>query len=435
MNPTCGFYTLGCKVNQYETQGIREGLISSGYRERAPGEPCDVYVINTCTVTAKADKESRRLIRKCHRRNPAALVIVTGCYAELNEREIRTIPGGHMVIKNRDKHKIARVAASKRPPSFFAGALSRKRHFPFAISGFKDRTKAFLKIQDGCNIFCSYCKVPLVRGRSRSRDAESVIEEAGRLIEAGFREIVLTGICLGAWGEDLSPKSSLKELLLRLAGLKGHFRIRLSSIEPKYVTEGLMAVMKTGSRICPHLHVPFQSGDNEILGRMNRPYSAQIYEDIVKTARSAVPDISITTDMMTGFPGEGDRHFKNTLDFIGSIRPSRIHVFPYSRRDGTAAALFKKETPAGVIKARLGMMEELARDMSYGYRKDFLNKKTEVLIEGARDAATGLLKGYDDKYIRVLIKGGDELMYKLAPVILDKVERERTIGSLLKITP
>ena len=361
---TCAFYTLGCKVNQYETQGIREDFLKAGYEEQRFEDRCDVYIINTCTVTAKTDKESRRLVRDAYRRNPAAQIIVTGCYTELNESEIKNIPGVSAIVKNRDKDKIADVASSKKG---LQARCKKQAFLPLTISDFKNRTKSFLKVQDGCNNFCSYCKVPLVRGRTRSRGMESTLEELKRLLTKGFKEIVLSGICLGAWGEDISPKRSFSYLLEKIIGLDGDFRIRLSSIEPKYVTSKLINLMKSSSKICKHLHIPIQSGDDKIIKVMNRPYTAAKYLRIVKQVKSKIPVIAITTDILVGFPGEGEKHFRNTCRLLKKIKPSRIHVFSYSRREGTTASKLEGEVPRDVVKKRLNRIEGLASDFSHRY--------------------------------------------------------------------
>lgn len=430
---TCAFYTLGCKVNQYETQSIRESFLKSGYKEVEFSEPSGVYVINTCTVTEKTDKESRRLIRKAGRQNPKAKIVVTGCYAELDANEIKNVPGVSFIIKNADKDKIARIIDSKKPVIYPPG---NRKYSPLEISDFKDRSKAFLKIQDGCSNFCSYCKVPLVRGSSVSRDEGSVIAEAERLIRKGFKEIILTGICLGAWGGESIPKKSLSSLLVKLAGIDGDFRIRLSSIEPKYVDNGLLETIKRFPKLCRHLHVPFQSGDNKILKMMSRPYTFDGYVKIIRNARRQIPAVSVTTDILIGFPGEGDGNFRNTCKLIETVRPSRIHIFPYSKRSGTVAADLADDVPKNVIAKRLNVVNTLALRASYEYRKKFLGKATEVLVEAERNKATGLLKGYDDKYINILINGSgakaaEKCISGLIKVRIQKVDINSTYASII----
>jgi threonylcarbamoyladenosine tRNA methylthiotransferase MtaB len=422
---TCAFYTLGCKVNQYETQSIRESFGKAGYREVNFSEPADVYVINTCTVTAKTDKESRRLVREAHRKNPSALIVPTGCYVECDEGEIRNIPGVNLVVKNKDKDEIVNIVRSG---DHGLGRASGKDYLPLSISDFKDRTKAFLKVQEGCDNFCSYCKVPLVRGRSRSRDIKSTIAEMRRLVSKGFKEIVLTGICLGAWGADLLPKKSFDELVECLIKLDGDFRIRLSSIEPKYVNTRLLSLIKSTPKLCKHLHIPLQSGDDDILKAMNRPYTADKYVDIVKRIRRMIPDIAITTDILLGFPGETESRFRSTYKLVKEIKPSRIHIFSYSERKGAAASRLERTVSKEEVKRRLNRMRGLALEISYKYRKDFLHKTTKVLVESERDKETGLLKGYDDKYMRILLEGPDSYKSRIMPSKIQRVETERTFG-------
>lgn len=430
---TCAFYTLGCKVNQYETQSIREDFARAGYNERDFNQSCDVCVINTCTVTEKADKESRRLIRKARRQNPKAKIVVTGCYAELDYDEISAAAGVSFIIKNKDKDKITNIINSKKPaPRLPSAGEYRER----GISGFKDRTRAFLKIQDGCNNFCSYCKVPLVRGRSRSRDEKAIMAEAKGLLKKGFKEIVLTGICLGAWGEEYSPKKSIKDLLGKLTAIKGGFRIRLSSIEPKYVDNGLLGAIRSSPKICKHLHIPLQSGDDKILMMMNRPYTFAEYVKIIQNARRKARGIAVTTDILIGFPSESGKNFQNTRKLIAKIRPSRLHIFPYSKREGTAASKLPGEVPKNIAAGRMKVMKAMAEQYSREFRKKFKGRIVNALIEAERDKKTGLLKGYDDKYINVLVSGtlgkkNEKYMSRIIPVRIQKVDKELTFASLI----
>ncbi len=430
---TCAFWTLGCKVNQYETQSIRESFLKRGYKEVAFDKLSDVYVINTCTVTERTDKESRRLIRKAGRQNPSDRIVVTGCYAELDGGEINSVSGISFIIKNADKDKIARIIDSENP---VISRPANKKYSPLEISDFKDRSRAFLKIQDGCDNFCSYCKVPLVRGRSVSRSEDSVIAEAKRLIARGFKEIVLTGICLGAWGEDLRPRKTLSGLLKEMSGIDGNFRIRLSSIEPKYAGGGLLKVMKNSAKICGHFHVPFQSGSDKILKMMNRPYTFAEYVKIISNARRIMPELSVTTDILLGFPGEEEKDFRDTCELVRVIRPLRVHIFPYSKREGTAAANLRGEVPKDVIAKRLKITTALASKVSYECRKKFLGRITKVLVEDERDKATGLLKGYDDKYVSVILEDSasgniGKCASGIVRVRIQKADIARTYGSIV----
>ncbi|MDD5568361.1 MAG: MiaB/RimO family radical SAM methylthiotransferase, partial [Candidatus Omnitrophica bacterium] len=312
--PTVKFHTLGCKVNQYDTQSIRERFLGRGFKEARGSRKPDFYLINTCTVTAAADQKSRGIIRRCINENPKAKVIVTGCMVKNDSSELSGIKGVELIISK----------------SFFSDG----------ISDFSSHTRAFLKIQDGCDNFCSYCKVPLVRGRSRSRLLEDIVEEAGILVKKGFKEIVLTGICLGSYGKDLSMETSkglnLVAVIEELEKIEGLLRIRLSSIEAGDVTDALIDKLAESNKLCRHLHIPIQSGDDQILRKMRRKYSRKFYINLIKKIKARIPQVAITTDCLVGFPGESEKHFKNTLDLVNRIVPLRVHIFPYSAIKGTS---------------------------------------------------------------------------------------------------
>lgn len=406
---TISLKTLGCKVNQYETQAIREQFLQAGYKEIQNG-PADIYVINTCTVTAAADSRSRQLIRACHRLNPEATIVVTGCYCENDRAEIEAIEGINFIIGNDQKSEIL-------------NGLS--------ISDFFGHTRAFQKVQDGCNRCCSYCKVRIVRGRSRSRGLDHILEEARRLAEAGFKEIVLCGIQLGSYGVGLENGVNLLDVIEGLEAVDGIKRIRLSSIEPMDISEGLIRKMAGRGKLCRHLHIPLQSGDDEILARMNRGYRTRDFKELIVKIRGSVREVSITTDVMVGFPGEKEDSFDRTLEMIRAIMPSRIHIFPYSRREGTKAADFKGSVSPGEIKARVARLKQIALSASFTYRKQFLGRKVDILVETKRDSRSKLLCGYTDTYIKVLIEGSEELMNQIIPVELTEVERDYTLGRTL----
>ena len=286
--------TLGCKVNQYEAQAIRERFLNHGFKEALAGKKADNYIINTCTVTANADKQSLALIRNCNRQNPKAKIIVTGCLAQKDSDSLRGLKGVDFIIS--------------------------KKFFTSGVTDFSGHTRAFLKIQDGCNNFCSYCKVPLVRGVSKSRPLEEIVREARQLVKNGFKEIVVTGICLGSYGKDLSPKIRLAQALKSLDDIDGLPRIRISSIEPNDVSAELIERIAGSGKICRHLHIPLQSGDDEILRRMHRHYNRLDYLKLIERLKVCMPDIAISTDVMVGFPGENEIHFKNTLDKVKLLK-------------------------------------------------------------------------------------------------------------------
>jgi len=389
---TVKFYTLGCKVNQYETQSIRERFIRQGFKEVVGTRPANVYLINSCTVTHKADTESLKFIRKARRENPKAKIIITGCLVEKDADYLSGLKGIDVVVS--------------------------KKFFPEGISDFSGHTRAFLKIQDGCNNFCSYCKVPLVRGRSRSRPLQDVIKEANHLVNKGFKELVLTGINLGSYGRDLKKKVSLVTLISELEKIQGLLRIRLSSIEAADVTNELIDKVTCSNKLCRHLHIPMQSGDNEILKKMNRRYCRNDYIKLIKKLKKHIPDIAITTDCLVGFPGEGEKNFANTVNLIKAILPLKVHIFPYSERpDTTASSLGGKVDPV-IIKQRILRMECICRDLALKYKSKFLNKDRSVLIESRSKIDPKFWDGHTDNYIKVRIRSKKDLKNKLLPCVL-----------------
>jgi len=402
--PTIKFHTLGCKVNQYDTQSIRERFLEHGFREAGPGEKSDFYLINTCTVTAMADQKSRGIIRRCINENPEAKVIVTGCLVKKDRSQLTKIKGVSFIIEK----------------SFFAEG----------ISSFCSHTRAFLKIQDGCDNFCSYCKVPLARGRSRSKSLEDVVREAARLAKNGFKEIVLTGICLGSYGRDLNPKINLVKAIEALERIDKIVRIRLSSIEAGDVTSALIEKMADSQKLCPHLHIPIQSGDDEILKKMRRRYSAAFYLKLIRKARKKIPNLAITTDCLVGFPGEGERNFRNTLNLVRKISPLRVHIFPYSAREGTRAySSLCGNIPAPEIKERVSRLKEAADLSAQSYKKLFLGRNLPVLFEARSKARKGYWEGYADNYIKVLFKSRSILRNRLIRVRLKALVKDAVLAS------
>jgi len=440
---TIKFYTLGCKVNQYDTQSIRERFLARGFKE-ASNDKADIYVINTCTVTAVADSKSKDFIRRSIKNNPKAKVIVTGCLVGEDTQVLSDIKGVTHIIS--------------------------KRFFPDGVTGFAAHTRAFLKIQDGCDNFCSYCKVPLVRGRSRSRPFEEVVGEAEKLVAQGFKEIVLTGICLGAYGKDLKrgivakchschseggrrpteESLCLRDSSLRPAGfaqndtklrilqqslsiidvisalekIDGLLRIRLSSIEAGDVSSELIRKMAASDKLCHHLHIPIQSGDDEILKKMNRKYRSKDYLALVNKIKKSIPDVAITTDIIVGFPGETEVNFQNTLDLVEKILPLRVHAFPYSERKGTLAAKNSGEKISPeIVKERIRRLKEVSETCALKYKKQFQNKKLSVLIEGRSKDVSGCWEGYSSNYIKVLVKSNSNLHNKLISIDLTSIVR------------
>jgi len=373
---TIKFQTLGCKVNQYDSQSIRERFLAHGFKEVQNNERADYFVVNTCSVTSHADQKSRYIIRGCIKAHPQAKVVVTGCLGEKDRKALAEIKGVDYIIS--------------------------KTFFPDGISSFCGHTRAFLKVQDGCDNFCAYCKVPLVRGRSRSRALEEVVKEAERLTQAGHKEIVLTGICLGSYGADLYPKLTLVNLLKKLEKISALYRIRLSSIEAHDVSQSLIAIIARSKKICPHLHIPMQSGDDKILKLMQRRDSRKSYIQLIKNIKRKVKDVGITTDVIVGFPDETDRAFKHTLQLITAIQPLRVHVFPYSPRGGTLAYSLPGRISPIIMRQRCAQIRSLANSLSKKFLTSLLGTKIEVLFEGKSRKYPGFYEGYTGSYIKAI---------------------------------
>lgn len=417
---TIRFFTLGCKVNQYDTQVMREEFIRAGFKELENSQRADIYLINTCTVTSAADRKSRHLIRYSHRQNPQAKIIVTGCYTELDNDadEIAKIPGVTDIIKNQDKYRILELLNGHSEQN----EMNELNNI--GISSFSEHTRAFLKIQDGCNNFCSYCKVPLVRGSSRSRPLAEIIQEAQALIKNGYKETVLTGICLGSYGKDLYPNISVVNVIEALEKIRGLLRIRLSSIEAGDVSVELINKISQSKKLCRHLHIPIQSGDDKILKRMNRAYKRYDYLNLINRIKKCIPDIAITTDVMVGFPGEDEINFENTADLIKEIIPLKVHIFPYSPREGTTAYNFKDRLNSNIIKKRTLHLKNIAKNCALDYKKQFLNKDMKVLIETRSKESPNSWEGYTSNYIKVLVKSGQDLKNQLISLRLKKIVKD-----------
>ncbi|MFA5388240.1 MAG: tRNA (N(6)-L-threonylcarbamoyladenosine(37)-C(2))-methylthiotransferase MtaB [Candidatus Omnitrophota bacterium] len=413
-NPKFCIKTFGCKVNQYESQMIREDFLKNGYVEADDINKADIYIINTCTVTSGSDSKSLKAIR-AGMRGKGRRVIATGCMIEAGDLDAHKLKGADFIIKNKDKYRIVEIISEKHSPR------------PDIITGFKGHARAFVKVQDGCNNICSYCKVRIVRGKSRSRPLRHIMDEAAALIKNGYREIVLTGICLGAYGRDARKTGGISNLIRELAKIEGDWRMRLSSIEPKDVTEELIELITSEEKLCKHLHVPFQSGDDEILKKMDRPYTASGYGSIVARLRMAVPDIAVSTDIMVGFPGEKESNFRNTLEFIREIQPMRLHVFGFSRRPGTPAYDYKDTVDSALKKKREHILMDAVKEFSLEFEKMFIGKEAKVLVEDKRDKQ-GFLQGYTDRYIKVLIDGPDSMKSSLINCRLTQTSSALLVG-------
>lgn len=418
---TFGFKTLGCKVNQYESQALRERLLGLGLEE-SKGESADIYVVNTCSVTQKADKESWGAIRKLNLHNPQARIFVTGCSVQNNPEKLKPLKGVSRVLGNEQKESL---------PDFILSDPG-KRHLPGeqtpGISSFERHTRAFLKIQDGCNNGCSYCIIPKLRGISRSRPLEKIIQEAKNLADNGYKEIVLCGICLGAYGKDLGLLEGLVKIIEELEKVDGLLRIRLSSIESSDVSAQLINKMRNSAKLCHHLHIPFQSGDDKILRLMNRPTTADDYRNLILRLRNLIPDIGITTDVMVGFPGEEEKNFNNTVAFLEEARPSRIHVFTFSPRGNTPAFGLTNKVEAKIIKERALRMKALAKELAAAFCRAYLGKPLDVLLEAGTFSEGAMCKGYSDNYIKVFAAKTQPLENKIVKLEIEGLYRDGVLA-------
>jgi len=431
---TIAFATLGCKLNQAETQEIEELLASRGYRAVPFEEPAQVYVINTCTVTGRADFSDRQTIRRAIARNPRALVVVTGCYAQTDPAAIARISGVDLIVGNQEKYELAGLLDSltkRATPLVRVGDIRKAVNVPVApVTHFRGRSRAFVKIQDGCQHRCAFCIVPLARGGSRSQEPKVVVDQIHRLVESGYGEVVLTGVDMGHYGWDLFPRTTLASLLRQILDVPGLRRLRLSSILPPYFTDELIEVIAGSSRICPHLHIPLQSGSDRVLRLMRRPYNTRIYGSLVERLSRAIPDLGLGADVIVGFPGETDADFEVTRALIEALPVSYLHVFSYSDRKGTEAARLPGHLPARTITERSKALRRLGREKSLAFRRRLVGRTWEVLVLEERDKSTGRLSSLTGNYVEILFDGTDEWMGRFLNVSVTDATSDRTLGKV-----
>ncbi|HYA14099.1 MAG TPA: tRNA (N(6)-L-threonylcarbamoyladenosine(37)-C(2))-methylthiotransferase MtaB, partial [Syntrophales bacterium] len=415
--------TLGCKVNQYESAGILERLDKDVFLQVPFNTKADCYIINTCTVTGRTDYQSRQLIRRAIRKNPEASVIVTGCYAQVAPHDIARIPGVAFVLGNAEKERIPEIIQHmvKGNPQVFVSDICQAREpSGFSPLKFPGHTRAFLKIQDGCSSYCSYCIVPYARGPSRSLSESEVFSTIEKLALSGYREIVLTGIHLGAYGRDLIPPSDLFAILKYVEKNKSIYRLRLSSIEIGEIADDLIGLMEKGTIICRHLHIPLQSGDDYILSAMNRNYKSAFFKNRLEEICQAIPDIALGMDVMVGFPGEREEEFNNTLRLIEELPVAYLHVFPYSERPSTHASSLPNKVNEAVKKRRSEILREIGRKKRDTFSKRFIGQKLTILVEDKKDKDTGCMKGFSSNYIPILIRNvNSSLANRIVNVIPD----------------
>ncbi len=423
--PSVGILSLGCKVNTYESEYIRNILEKRGYEIKDFSDKCDIYIINTCTVTNTSDTKSSKMLRRARKENPDAIIVAMGCFIESNKDN--PIPGIDIVIGNRDKDKVPDLIDEYLKNKERIIRLYKGRTDIFEdmyITNFPGRTRAFVKIQDGCDNFCSYCIIPFVRGKCRSKDKDKVIEEITALVNNGYKEVVLTGIHTGSYGRDLDI--SFADLLNEIIKIKGLKRLRISSIEATELNEDVLNILKNSNIIVDHLHIPLQAGSNEILKSMNRKYDLKYFEDKIAEIRSIRPDISITTDIIVGFPGETEELFKETLNTVKRINFSKVHVFPYSERKGTKSERLPNKIPSNIKKDYVKRLIALSKELEIEYASKFIGKELEILVEQTKDDFS---YGHTSNYLNVKVKG--KLPHnELIKVKITSVDYPNVIGEI-----
>jgi len=433
---TVAFHTLGCKVNHYESEAIWQLFKKRGYDRVDFEKKADVYIINTCTVTNTGDKKSRQVIRRAIKKNPEAVVAVTGCYAQTSPAEILDIPGVDIIIGNQGREKIVDYVEEyyklRQPINAVKNIMKTKEFEELDVPEFSDRTRASLKIQEGCNNFCTFCIIPWARGLLRSRKPENVVQQAEQLVAAGYKEIVLTGIHTGGYGDDLEDYT-LAKLLWDLDAVDGLKRIRISSIEASQITDEVLEVLNKSSKVVRHLHIPLQAGDDEVLQRMKRKYTVAEFKDKIIQIRKALPDLAITTDVIVGFPGETEEQFLNGYRLMEELAFSEMHVFPYSKRTGTPAAKMDGQVPEDIKNERVQQLIKLSNKLSQQYANHFIGEVLEVIPEKAYndDENSGLYTGYSDNYLHVVFEGDSSLIGQICKIKLEKVGPDFCKGSLI----
>lgn len=430
--PRVAFTTLGCKVNQFETE-VMEGLFKQrGYSVVDFDQPSDVYVINTCSVTHLGERKSRQLIRRATRLNPDSIVAVAGCYSQVSPQEVQAIEGVDVIVGTSDRSRIVdfveEALKSARPVNAVTDIMTAEHFEDIPLFNIPGRTRAFLKIQEGCTNFCTYCIIPYARGPLRSRSLDSIFTEASKLVDAGFKEIVLTGIHLGAYGRDLDGNISLVEAVKTVLRVQGLARLRLGSLESIEISDELISLMQTDKRLCQHLHLPLQAGDDAVLAAMNRHYTTDEFHSLIEGIRKEIPDISISTDIIVGFPGETEEMFNNALTFVERMNFSRMHVFPYSRRSGTPAASFNDQVAEHEKKRRAQVMQQLADKKAAQFQNKFLGRRFSILLE-ATDSS--IVDGLTGNYIRVYANGTSQMVGSIVDVELVKSYQDGLWGVIV----
>lgn len=431
MKNTFNIITLGCKVNQYESEAVEEIFQSRGYEKKLNN--ADIYVINTCTVTNMSDRKSRQMISRARRDNPEAVIAVMGCYSQVKPEEVAAIEGVDVVLGSRNKEEVVdlceNVLQNKKAIDKVLSFSETKTIEELEISNQEAMTRAYMKIQDGCNMYCSYCLIPYARGNISSRDMDSIKKEAKRLAQNGYKEIVLTGIHVASYGKDLRNGASLIDVIEEVAKTDGIERIRLSSMEPRHITRDFLERMKATEKACDHFHLSLQSGSDEILKAMNRKYDTKIFKEKVDLIREVFPNAGLTTDIIVGFPTETEKNHEDTKDFVKEIKFAKTHLFKYSKRDGTKAASMKPEVNGNIKKERLKELEAIEEVNRLNFLKNQIGKTLSVLFESKSDME-GFKSGYSTNYLRVNVEA-DIADNEIRDVLITEIKNDELVGKLV----
>ena len=419
------FSTLGCRVNQYESEAMAEKFIREGYEVVDFSKIADVYVINTCTVTNMGDKKSRQIISKARRLNSNAIIAVVGCYSQMAPKEVSEIEGVDVVLGTRNKgdvvYYVNKARDEQKVQVHVEGVLKNKKFEDLNIEEYQDKTRAFLKIQDGCNRFCTYCAIPYARGSVCSKEPRKVIDEVKKLASHGFKEVILSGIHTASYGLDLDGNITLIDLIEDIEKIHGIERVRIGSIEPAFFTNEVIEKIKGFKKLCPHFHLSLQSGCNTVLKRMNRRYTAEEYEHIVNVLRDNIKDVSISTDVIVGFPGETEEEFNETYEFLKRIKLTKTHIFKYSPRKGTRAAEMKGQIDGKVKEERSKALIALNDINEENFIKKYINKNVKVLLEQEVKGKENIFEGYTENYIKVEVEKPENI--KSGDIIECRIEK------------
>ena len=433
MTNTFNIITLGCKVNQYESEAVEELFLKKGYSKQVNN--ADIYVINTCTVTNMSDRKSRQMISRARRDNPDAVVAVMGCYSQVKPEEVAAIEGVDIVLGSRNKENVVElcqdILENKNVSDKIIAPSETKSFEELQISNQSEMTRAYIKVQDGCNMYCSYCLIPYARGNIVSRSIDSIVDESKRLADNGFKEIVLTGIHVSSFGKDFDDVSSLIDVIEAVAKVDGIERIRLSSMEPRHINRDFLERMKATGKACDHFHLSLQSGSDDILKAMNRKYDTAIFKEKLDLIREVFPNAGLTTDIIVGFPGETDKNHKETMDFVEDIKFAKTHLFKFSPREGTRAAKMGDQINGNIKKDRLHELEEIEEKNRIEFLEKQLGRVLSVLIESKSDFE-GYSGGYSTNYLKVNVK--DSIPANtIAKVKITGIKNGELIGELINI--